>query len=253
MDSILSELRRFWWSVMLLVLASSAARAQTPEEMLQAVDRELIASNDQYLLWEIVTVIPGKTDRRMVIEVTIKGQHWRRVEFLEPADIKGMKLLVRSPTQMYIYLPAFRKVRRLASHVQDQGFMGTAFDHDEISLAIYGEVFTAESLADGGDTWVLTLKRRPDQRFHHAGVRLTVTKDRYQPVKIDYLNDSGEVNKVETRESLTCSGSFCTPRIVSMVDHTRGGIKTVMTLKKTKFNTGVPDSFFTVHALQRGP
>ena len=58
-----------------------------------------------------------------------------------------MNLLIRSPTQMYIYLPSFRKVRRVASHVQEQGFMGSAFDHAEVSLATYSDTFTVSATA----------------------------------------------------------------------------------------------------------
>jgi len=60
------------------------------------------------------------------------------------------------------------------------------------------------------------------------------------------------VVKTEIRKRFECSGSYCTPHHVEMTDHTRNDLRSVLTLQKFKTNAGVPDSFFTVRALQRG-
>ena len=58
-----------------------------------------------------------------------------------------MKILTRAAQDMYVYLPAFKKVRRLASHVKEQGFMGTAFGHEEMSLVRLARSSRATSLS----------------------------------------------------------------------------------------------------------
>jgi outer membrane lipoprotein-sorting protein len=238
--------------VVAVLLPRQGAAQKTAAELLQKVDAVLTKSNNQYMVWEMTTVEAGKPDRTLTFEATVKGRHWRRMDFLAPADFKGMRLLVRSPTQMYIYLPQFKKVRRVASHVQAQGYLGTAFDYDEAALATYGDLFEAESFADKGSHWNLVLKRKEGETFRHAKIDLDLRKDNYQAVELRYMNEKGQVIKTETRSDFAFSGAYYTPRTVAIVDHTRGEIKTTMVLKKFKIDAPIDDDFFTVKSLQQG-
>jgi outer membrane lipoprotein-sorting protein len=235
-----------------LVSLNAGAAALTPEELLKHVDASVSRSTDEYFVYEMTTSEPGKPDKTLTFEVTTKGKHWRRVEFLAPGDVKGTRVLVRSPHQMYIYLPAFRKIRRVATHVKEQGFMGSAWDDDEFALATYGEVFRAVSVKEHPNYWTLVLERKPDQEFSHHTIEIDVRRDIEQPVELRYYDDKGTKVKTEQRLEFTCGGGVCAPKIVEMVDHTRADIKTRMMRKAWKVNQGVPDSFFTVRALQRG-
>jgi outer membrane lipoprotein-sorting protein len=233
------------------LLIAQPMNTKTPAELLAEVDAKLVESNDQYLVWELITYDPGKEPRVIRFQATVKGGHFRRVDFVAPADLKGMKLLVRSPTQMYIYLPSFRKVRRVATHVQEQGFMGSAFDHAEVALATYGDLLHPIAATEHPESYTLVLERK-SHAYPHAKIELEVHKDTWQMFEARYFNDSGIKVKTEKRSGFSCAGKFCTPRRVEMVDHSRNDLRSVMTLKKYETNVGVPDSFFTVRALQRG-
>ncbi|MBI5509191.1 MAG: outer membrane lipoprotein-sorting protein [Deltaproteobacteria bacterium] len=235
-----------------LLLSPPVVAATSADEELAAVDATIGGMSDQTVVMEMVTNEPGKAERRLTFEATVKGTAWRRVEFLAPADVKGTRVLVLGVDQMYIYLPAYRKVRRIATHVKEQGFMGSAWDHDEIALAVFGKVFRATAVADHGATLTLTLERKADQAFLYPRLEVDVRKDLHQPIEIRYFNDAGVNAKTETRSDFTCQGKLCTPRAVEMVDHSRGELKSRMLLKDWQVNRGVPDSLFTVRALQRG-
>jgi len=137
---------------------------------------------------------------------------------------------------------------------------GASFDYidihqannDDYSLATYGKVFTPESVIDHDKLFTLKLVRRPDVEFLYPRIEIDARKDLAQPVQIRYFNDAGAKVKTETRSEFTCHERVCIPKVVVMVDHTRADITTTMTLKDWKLNRGVPDSFFTVRALQRG-
>ncbi len=239
------------FGVAILISFASVACAQSADDVLKALDAELKRSNNQFAMFRMITLESGKSERQIDFQATVKGTA-RRIEFTAPADLKGTKLLFLSATQMYIYLPAFKKVRRVASHVQEQGFMGTAFDYAETSLAVFGEVFAAESVDVKGDSLTLKLRRRPDVDFAHARIEIDMSAERHQPLEIRYFNDKGMRVKTETRRDLVCQGDFCMPREVVMIDHTRSDLQTTMKLVKAKTDPGVPESYFTVRALQRG-
>lgn len=235
-----------------LVSQSAGAAPVTPDELLRRVDASVSRSADEYFVYDMTTSEPGKPDKTLTFEVTTKGTEWRRVEFLAPGDVKGTRVLVRSPHQMYVYLPAFRKIRRVATHVKDQGFMGSAWDDDEFALATYGGTFRAVSVKEHPQYWTLVLERKPDQEFSHHTIELDIRRDIGQPAELRYYNAKGVKVKTEQRLEFTCGSGVCAPKIIDMVDHTRAGIKTRMTRRAWKVNQGVPDSFFTVRALQRG-
>src|SRR5262249_50561685 len=85
---------------------------------------------------------PDKSEKTMAMSVKPKGER-RYSESPPPADMKGTKVLVLSPTQMYVYLPAFGKVRRIASHTKDQGFLGLTYSQDDLATSAYSPQYTA--------------------------------------------------------------------------------------------------------------
>jgi hypothetical protein len=69
--------------------------------------------------YEITNKEPGKDEGTLAMTVKLKGEK-RYTEFSAPADMRGTKVLILSPTQMYVYLPSYGKVRRIANHTKDQ-------------------------------------------------------------------------------------------------------------------------------------
>ncbi|NIR52116.1 outer membrane lipoprotein-sorting protein, partial [candidate division KSB1 bacterium] len=65
--------------------------------------------------------------RRM--EIYQKESEKRLVRFLAPADQRGISFLSLPDEIKYLYLPAFRRVRRIASHMENQKFAGTDFSY----------------------------------------------------------------------------------------------------------------------------
>ena len=226
--------------------------AETPgERVLRVMDSALTAGDDQYFVWQMTTRERGKPDRRIVFEVTIKGTEWRRIELLAPGDVKGIRYLVRSLTQMYVYLPAYRKVRRVASHVKDQSFMGSAMNQDEMAIVTFSEAMTPKLLSETDVHWKLEVKQREGKEFPYPKMVLDIHKKYKQPSRLEYYNDRNMHIKTETRTDWECDGEIFHARVMNMVDHRRNDIETTMEAKKWKVNTGVPDKFFTVRSLQR--
>ena len=77
--------------------------------------------------------------------------------FTAPADMKGTKALVLSPTQMYVFLPAFGKVRRIASSVSDQGFLGMTFSQDDLASQAYNATYEAKIASESATEYHLVV------------------------------------------------------------------------------------------------
>jgi hypothetical protein len=235
-----------------LVLANHV-RAETPgERVIRQMDQAMTRAKDQSYTYDITTQEPGKAPRKMSMNVKLKGTQWRRVEFLSPGDVKGMKVLILSLSQMYVYLPAYHKIRRVAGHVRSQSFMGTALSQDDMSIVTYGDVFQGKLLSETKTHWRVEGGRRPGKDFPYGKLEFLVRKDMQQPSEIHYYSDKGVKLKTETRGEYECRSNICGPRVLKMVDHTRNGLWTELSQTQWQINTGVPDSYFTPHSLQSG-
>jgi len=223
------------------------------DAVLRLLDSVVTGPKDQLLQYELLTTEAGKKDRLISFKVFTKGKNWRRVEFLGPADLRGMRTLVRSPTQSYVWLPAFRKVRRLATHTKEQGFMGTSFSEHEMSMTELAPIFKAKLLENTDKYWKVEGVRRKGQDVPFSKIVLTIRKDVKQAAETQFYNNDGMLVKTERRLDYVCSDpKHCTAKVIEMVDHTRNALKSQLKLKEWKIDVGLKDSFFTLRALQRG-
>jgi hypothetical protein len=227
------------------------ADAETPgEKALRLHDEANTRARDQYFEYDVTTQEPGKAKTKITMRVRVKRDK-RAIEFTSPGDIRGMKVLVASLTQMYVYLPAYHKVRRVASHTRSQGFMGTALSQDDMSITTYLDVYAPKLVKETKGEWVLQLTRRPGQSHPYPRIEMAVRKDNHHPAYIYLFNDKGVKLKSEVRSEYTCqAGNICTARVMRTTDYTRNGMWTDLIRTAWKTNTGAPDSEFTPRALQ---
>ena len=248
-------MNRIFRSVMLVglgFLAPLNANAEiTGDQIMKRLDAALTVNSSNIYHSELITEEKGKKPKVLRFQVFIKGNKWRRIDFQSPGDLKGMRILSLDIGQMYTYLPAYKKVRRIASHVKAQGFMGTAFSHDEMAIATYGNVYQAKLTSSDDKQWKVELQRRPGQIFPYPKLEMEIRKDIQLPSLIRYFNDKGTLIKTETRASYVCEHGHCVSRILSIVDHTRNDIKSTIVQRKWNLKANLDDSFFTVRALQR--
>jgi outer membrane lipoprotein-sorting protein len=221
------------------------------DKALVALDATIFKAKTQYLEYEATIKVPEKADRVLKLAVWMKNE-WRLSEFLAPADVKGTKVLILSPTQMYVYLPAYKKVRRIASHVTDQGFMGMHFTQDDMSITSYAKMYTATIAKDDGKLVTLSLTAKKDSHAPYPKLELVCDKAKNLPMEIRYFNDAGSKLKTETRAGYTTEKECSAPVDIKMVDHTKGGASTTMVRKAWKVNPDIPDSKFSKRALEEG-
>jgi outer membrane lipoprotein-sorting protein len=195
---------------------------------------------------EVVTSKPDK--EKSVLEMRMRmrvhdDNNQQIVEISKPADMKGTKVLVKSPTKMYIYLPAFGKVRRIASHVTEQGFLGTALSQKDMTLTRYSDKYDASVVSDDGTTIVLRLTAKGDGA-PYPKIELDVEKKRWLPTKIRYYGEDDKHIKSEDRKDYKCKEKHCTPGTMVITDHTSDTTSTI-TLKKFEVNSDLPAEIFS--------
>ena len=242
---------KFLRSTFLFLALSSAAAADEGPAHLAAVDKRANAPADTWFKFAATTQESGKAPRIMSFEVQNKGTK-RLVKFDAPSDMKGTRVLVLSRQQMWVYLPAYKKVRRVASHVKQQGFMGTMYSDEDMSTTHYSEAYVASTIAEDDKSITLALKPKAGAQAGYAALEMVLRRDIMLPSEIRFFNESGQHIKTETRPEYDCADDVCTPQIMKMTDHTRGGAHTTLEAQERRVNQGVSDSLFSVRNLERG-
>ena len=247
-------MKRCGASVLLIgVMLCGAAKADPAgEKIIRLMDASMTRAQDQYLEYDCITNQPGKAEIKNTFRTWIKGKYFRFFEYTSPGDVKGMKVLIRSLDEMYVYLPAFRKIRRVAAHAREQSFMGTALSQDDTAITIYDEVYEGKLVGETKTHWKLQSFRRPGKNHPYPRIDWQILKQYQQASHIDYFNDKGAIMKSEERLEYSCQGNVCNAKRMIMTDHTRNNLRTELVRTAWKINTGVADSVFTPRNLQRG-
>src|SRR5688572_9685640 len=74
------------------------------DKALAAAEVQMNKAKTLYFEYEAKTSETGKSDKTVGLNVWLKGAK-RLTAFTAPADLKGTKVLILSPTEMYVYLP----------------------------------------------------------------------------------------------------------------------------------------------------
>jgi outer membrane lipoprotein-sorting protein len=185
---------------------------------------------------------PDKGEKTFGMKVQLKGE--KRFTEFTAGDMKGTKVLVISPTQMYVYLPSFGKVRRIASHTKDQGFLGLTFSQDDMATTAYGPQYSAAILSEDAASWKLSLTPKAGQETPYAKIEVTVAKDKKQPSELKYFNAEGKNIKTEARTGYACEGDVCTPGEIKMTDNVKNAWSKLIA-KSREVNKEISDDVFT--------
>lgn len=219
------------------------------DKALAAAETAMNKAKSHFFEYEAKTAEAGKAEKTVGLNVWIKGEK-RLTEFTAPADLKGTKVLILSPTEMYVYLPAFGKVRRIASHTSDQSAFGMAFSQDDLATQKYSSKYDAVVTSTSDKEVKLTLTPKAGQTTPYSKLEVILDKAKNVPTEIKYYNAEGKNVKTETRSGYTCESDICTPATLKMVDHTKN-LTTTMTRKKWKVNESINDDTFSKRNLEK--
>jgi outer membrane lipoprotein-sorting protein len=234
-----------------LVFSFSPARYNnTAQEILGKVDSVVNAPSDQTMNIKLVLLNEDGTTREREIIMYQKGSDRRMGKFLSPADQKGIAFLSLPDGIMYIYLPAFKKTRRIASHVKNTKFAGTDFTYEDMEAGNYVDKFTAEMIGQEDGSLILELTPKPETQSEYSMLRIWVDAERFIPTRIEYYDKGSNLYKVMIREKIEKINGYWFAKELEMSD-LKSGQKTRMILQKIELNQNLPDDLFTERYLKR--
>lgn len=245
-----------------LLVVSGAALAQSPtgREILDELTFSTILSGSGSAELTMITENAKGAQRSYSLKIYVQMNDEGDAQFLEylaPVDVRGTKFLSIKPTdgetQMWLYLPALGRERRIAAHMTGDSFMGTDFTYDEISFNFdYEEDYGVQRLQDqreqGVDCYLLELTAQGSGALY-SKVRMWVWKDKMVPVKVEFYGANDALAKTLTLSDFQLVSGELIPHNVVMADNIQG-TRTILELTKVSQEAVDPD-VFTVRNLRR--
>lgn len=235
---------------LVLSMTINSIAAPQPVEVMRKADQVESAASDQSFIMTMTLVNSKGTKKVREAKMMQKGDNKRILKFLKPGDIKGVGILTLPNDVIYFYMPAFNKIRRIASHVKNQSFMGTDFSYDDFSSIKHEEDYDAVSVKEDDKFYILELKPKEKSGKEYSKLLVFVNKDNYYKEKTEYYNKKGELWKVMERSNIKKVGKYWIGLSFSMKDLKKNH-STLMEIKDIVFDKGLKDDLFSQRYLKR--
>ncbi|NOY36406.1 MAG: outer membrane lipoprotein-sorting protein [Chlorobi bacterium] len=191
------------------------------------------------------------------------GVEKRIIRFLEPADVKGTGLLIfdyeNKNDDMWMYLPALRKVRRIVSSEKGKSFMGSEFSNADMSapnLDDFTLTLKGEQSVDGMECFVIDMIPVSHEliiTYGFARKEVYIGKSDYMLREAHYYDKNGTLVKVlhaKDIQPVSGSGGKSMARWLSMENKINNRTSWLRILQ-VRYNPDVNASMFTTAYLQK--
>jgi len=236
----------------LMLWASHVFPAQklAANEILSRVDEVVNAPKDREAKIKVTIVdSQGRQEIREMLSYQ-KGSDRRLVKFTAPAEHKGIGFLSLPKELMYVYLPAYGRTRRIASHVKNTKFAGTDFTYEDMEAVRYSEKWTAELLREEGGQYVLELRPKAGTKTQYLRMVMWVRGENFYPSQAELYDQANRLYKILRLEKVEKIGPYWVSRQLIMED-LKEKRHTILELEEVKFDTGLTDEFFSERFLMR--
>jgi hypothetical protein len=250
--------------ISIILLPLFQAVAQLPDAaQIMSKSRDLSLMGSMSATINLSITEKSGTSRFRTISMTTKsyddGLEKRFIKFIEPADVRGTAMLIidnkETADEMWIYLPALKKTRRIVSTEKGKSFMSSEFSNTDMSSPSLSD-FVNKHLNESGlnNTWIIESKPVSDDKVDEYGYSKKISyinMDNYQIKKIELYNFDNELFKIIEIKSIhpLPEGRFIVKDMIA--NNLLTNRKSEIMLNNITEGLKVDDSYFTLQNLER--
>ena len=209
----------------------------------------------------------GQERIRKILSVTklqLEGQSNRRViRFLSPSDVRNTTTLLLESAgkedEIWVYLPALKKARRLSSNNKKNSFVGTDLSYGDIvghKAQDWTHKITKLDQLAGTDVSVVESIPKNLDVANDAGYskRITwVARDTFLGLKVEFYDLSGALLKTVDNANFKLVDAKLKkfqPMLVNVKNH-QTGHATILSLERFEANIPIAENYFTAGYLEK--
>lgn len=177
--------------------------------------------------------------------------------FNAPKDIKGTAFLSYThaliPDDQWLYLPALKRVKRIASANKSGPFVGSEFAYEDLTsqeVAKYTYKWLRDETIDGREAFVIEAYPVYENSGYTRQV-VWLDKERYRPLKIDYYDrKNAPLKTLVASDWQQYLDQYWRPGHMNMVNH-QTGKSTELLWSNYQFKVGLTERDFDRNTLKR--
>ena len=249
----------------LLLFSISTISAETAEEKGLAIEKERKSRDSGWSDSEanmsmiLINAKGQKNERKMrtkALEILDDGDKGLTI-FDQPRDVKGTAFLnfshALTPDDQWLYLPALKRVKRIASRNKSGPFMGSEFAYEDMSsfeIEKYSYRYLKDELVDGIDCFVV--EQIPlDKQSGYTKQLVWIDKQHYRLMKAEFYDRKSSLLKTMTTSQFSLYlDKFWRPSKTTMIN-AQNGKSTELILHELNFKVGLKDADFNQATLKR--
>ncbi len=253
---------------LLLLLAfsmTSIGTAQRPEDRGRVVVEEARQRTSGFgdasarILMRVRGSGGAERSRELIVQtLEVVGGERTIVRFESPRDLYGTALLTHSrldgSSDQWLYLPAFRRVKRIAGAARTGSFMGSEFayeDVDPFEIDRYTYRLMGTDSLHGQAAWIVEF-RPTDASSAYQRQLVWFDQEEYRALQIEYYyHHDGLLKTLHLRDYQRYHGRFWRPDEMEMINH-RTGASTTLQWSDYQFGVGLAAGDFEPNRLSRG-
>jgi hypothetical protein len=264
---------------MVLILAASmiflpntltTAHADDPKarEIMEKVDAREDGDN-QTADMEMVLIDKGGKERFRVIRTFSKDMNadtFRLMFFSSPADVKHTGFLTydyddpERDDEQWLYLPALKKTKRIASSDKSGSFMGSDLNYSDMTsrnLEDYNFTMKDELDVNGHPAWLIESIPRTKKVIKETGYSkslLFIRQDNFYVIRaIHWVDDGGYLKYVDVKNLEQIDGIWIGTEMHVFKKKGKSVVhRTELRWKNIQFNQNLEEELFTIRRLEKG-
>jgi hypothetical protein len=250
------------------LLEGTAAAAPSGREIMERVDARDTGDNAVQDL-EMVLIDKRGSERVRSLRSFRRdvGEDTQSILFfLSPADVRETGFLtydydgIDRDDDQWLYLPALKKTKRIASGDKSGSFMGSDFSYADMTdreLEFYDYELLQEDEVDGHPVWIVQAIPNEEKEIEETGYTRSiffVRKDNDVVIRAKSWVKKGERNKYMEVKQLDRIDGIWVPTEIHMTTKKGSATlhKTVLKASHVRFNQSIGADEFTVRRLEKG-
>ena len=248
-----------------LILVTSSLLAESDQEKGLRIAKMLEASDEGFGDFKSSITMTlkdrhGNTSVREMRSSTLEGTDdgdKTLIIFDTPRDVKGSAVLTwthkTKSDDQWLYLPALKRVKRIASRNKSGPFMGSEFAYEDLAsqeIEKYHYKFLRDDKLNGQDCFVI--ERDPVDKYSgYSTLETWIRKDRLTVEKVVFRDRKKSLLKTLTMEGYQqYKDKHWRADVFKMINHQKGK-ETTLDWQDYRFKNGLKDRDFQQTALKR--
>ncbi|CAA6809844.1 MAG: Outer membrane lipoprotein-sorting protein [uncultured Sulfurovum sp.] len=241
-------------------MTATSLMALTNMEIAEKSDKVTDGFGSSIAKTEMVLInASGQKSTRQLEMKTLEGDNGDKSisTFLTPADVKGTKTLthehVERDDDQWLYLPALKRVKRIASSNKSGSFMGSEFSYEDIGNQNYNKFTYGDKVEEvelDGEACYKGERIPKDKNSGYTKQVSWVSKDKFLLKQVEYYDRKSELLKTAVfSDYKQIEGIWRVGKIV-MRNH-QNDKSTELTWKEEKLKVGLTAKEFNKRVLKQ--